>query len=102
MPDRDRKCRMRGQIHGFVNDYGAGWIMVNKFVALPVPRRSDGHWNKAAATFRSDVTRDLIDARGAEGTFIAAGACIGQIGRQGLVAMLACGSEYEHDPPRLE
>lgn len=101
IPDRGRKPRMCCRFHWLVNHFGAGWIVAQKVVAFPVPRRPDGPRNKTPPAVWTDVAQDLLDAGGAEGAFIAADARIERIGRQGLVALLACGSECEHDPLRV-
>ena len=77
-------------------DLCARRILAKNIVALPIVRRSDRSGNKAAATIRTNVAQDILNAIGAKRTFIGADACLKGVGWQSFVAVLTRGPEFQH------
>ncbi len=46
---------MRGQIDWPMLDFGAGWVLTEEVIALPVRKRSDGPRSKSATAIGADV-----------------------------------------------
>jgi len=78
-------------------DRGAGGILPEKVVVFPIFQGSDGPWYKASAAVRADIAQDLIDVESTERTFVCADACFSRVRWQRLVAVLAGGSEFQHE-----
>ena len=94
--DYSRELCMSDWINRPMLDRGTRWVFAEIVVAFPVLRRSDWPENKATTTIGTDIPQNSIDAGGAKRTFIATNACLKRIGRQCLVAVLACWAEFEH------
>lgn len=63
---------------------------------MPIRRRPDRPWSEPAAAIGTDIFQHLFDARYAKRAFIRTDPRLERIRRQRLVAMFACGSEFEH------
>src|SRR5215831_13310492 len=73
-------------------------IFPEEIIAIPVHRRPDWPRCKTAAAIRAHVTEHVVDAARAERAFERADARVARIGRQRCVAVLAAGSQLEHQP----
>ena len=88
--------KMRGRIHGAVLHERAGRLGSHKVVSLPVRRGSDRAYAEAAAATGANVFENSLDACRAERALEAADSGVEGVGRQRLVAVLACRPELEH------
>lgn len=94
--NRSRECCVGCWIDRPMLDFSARRIIAKKVVAFPVLRRPDWSGHKTTTTVGADVSQNAIDAARAKRAFVGADARFDRIGRQCLVAVLACGSEFEH------
>ena len=78
---------------------GARRVLAKEVVASPVPRRSDGSWDKSAAAVRAHVFQDVFDARLAKCALVGADTCFRRVGRQRFVAIFTSRSEFQHVAP---
>jgi hypothetical protein len=97
VPDGRSKRDVAGQIDRAMPERFAGGILAKIIVALPIRGRANGSGDKPASTVRANVEQDQFNARGAERAFVTANAGLARIGRQGLLAVFAVRSEFEHD-----
>ena len=100
--DLGRELRMRHRIHRPVLHLGARRIFSKKVVTVPVPRRSNRSRDKPATAIWTDISQNAFDARIAEGALVRTYARLKRIGRQRLIAMLACRSEFKHGVLNVE
>src|SRR6266480_3820440 len=91
--DHGREPGMNFRVNRPIPHLGACGVFAKKIIAFPILRRSDGPWNKATAAVRAHVFQDLFDARRAKCALVAADTRFKRIGRQVLVAVLACRSQ---------
>ena len=71
-------------------------VLTKVVAAFPVPRRPDWSRNKSAAAVRAHVVQDVVNARGAERTFISADARFKRVRRQSFVAVFTGRAQFEH------
>jgi hypothetical protein len=83
-------------IDRLVPDPGACRILAEEVIAFPVLRGSDRPWHKPAAAIGADIAQDMLNASSAKRTFISTYAGIKRGRGQGLVAVFAGRSEFEH------
>src|SRR4051812_5499927 len=88
---------MQERIDGTMLHLRAGWIRAEVIAVLPVSLWPDRPCAKTAATIRADVPENIFHARAAEGAFEAATHGFRRIRRKPCVAVLAGGSQFEHD-----
>src|SRR5687768_9103715 len=87
---------MVGEIDGSVPPRSAAGMVPEEVVVLPVARGP--HWSRRepASAVRTDVAKDIVDARGAERALEATDAGVLGVWRQRSIAVFAVGSQFEH------
>jgi len=80
-------------VDGLVLDERACRDRAEIIVVSPIPSWTHGPGGEPAAAIRTDIADHLLRALRAEGAFETANACVGRIGWQRLVAMLAGGPQ---------
>jgi protocatechuate 3,4-dioxygenase beta subunit len=91
-----RKLRVCRRIDGPVLDGGARRILPQEVVAFPIRRRPDRSRHEPAAAVRTDVTKDLVDARRTKRALVGTDPRVERVWWQRLVAVFAGWSELEH------
>lgn len=76
--------------------HGAGRVVSEEVVVLPIPGWADGSWHKAAAAIWADVAQHGVYTMDAEGALVGADARLHRIGWECFVAVLAGGAEFKH------
>ena len=71
-------------------------ILAKKVIVVPVVAGPDRARDKTAATVGADIVEHLLDTFRAKRAFETADHGLGGIRRQGFVAVLAGGSEFQH------
>jgi len=90
------------RIDGAEFDRGAGRVMAQIVIALPVACRSDWARDKPAAAVGADVVQYGFDTLCAKGALITAYARIRRVRGQGCVAVFTGGPEFQHKSFSLE
>ena len=85
----DGKHCMLSPVDRAMPDYRAGRIVTEKVVIPPVLRGPDGPGHESAAAIGADISKNGIDAGGAERAFVRADARLQRVWWKRLVAVLA-------------
>ena len=88
---------MRSCINRPVFHFACRRVFAQEVATFPIYRWPDGSGCKATAAIRTNVADHAINTACAECAFITADAGVERSRRQGFVAMLAIGSEFQHD-----
>jgi len=79
-----------------VPDLGAGRVLTEEIITLPVSRGPNWPGNKTTTAVRAHVLKNVINTGRAERALIGTYARFKGVGRQRLVAVLAGRSEFKH------